>query len=624
MRQLTILTLLALSLILSACGGGDGPVSTGGSLTVSANSGVVVDPYIANAVVLEVDAGGNIVQSATTNAAGEYNFSNPLTIGSTLQLKAGSLGQHAGLPYAVTLRRVISSEDTEPVVVSPLTTLIAEGSTPAEVVLALDGAGLTGLTEADLYKDPMAGLGNLTSATEVQLKPLQASLVVGSYLEAMTASGPMSNALTDSTDLQTLSLFVTSVQATLNAANFDQVASALAGDPTIATLTVGDFIQAAVVEHQPIVGQVRNELSTSGSVNLADIDIAIQSAVADMTMSTKNQYQMRVGQIPGSGVDGQLVFTNECNQCHTLSGGGTMDLSGKGSLIDAKLAAGHNGRVLTAEELSALATFLDGSTPTPPPTPQPVNGQTVYDNNCSGCHAVNGYDASGSPDLAAKGSLIPGKLGSGHNGLSLTGEEITAVAGFVDQYQAPAGGPDYSDCTACHAQPPNGNTFPNTAGAHLVHQALPGVGTDCSICHQTAAHNGNVDLAFPADYDAKSGMATDNLDGTCSNIICHGGQTTPDWWTGSIDVNTQCTSCHTRGTSQYNSQNSGQHGRSEHRNRACTVCHNTAKMGNHFANLATPGFETDPASTIGGGSTSVGSYSNGTCSNIQCHGTKSW
>ena len=114
----------------------------------------------------------------------------------------------------------------------------------------------------------------------------------------------------------------------------------------------------------------------------------------------------------------------------------------------------------------------------------------------------------------------------------------------------------------------------------------------------------------------------DNLDGTCSNISCHGGQRTPDWWSGSIAVDTQCSSCHTRGTSQFNSQNSGEH--SKHSSYACTVCHNTAKMVNHFGNLATPGFETNPASTVGGGTTRVGSYSGGTCSSIQCHGSESW
>ncbi|RME62826.1 MAG: hypothetical protein D6790_05685, partial [Caldilineae bacterium] len=91
-----------------------------------------------------------------------------------------------------------------------------------------------------------------------------------------------------------------------------------------------------------------------------------------------------------------------------------------------------------------------------------------------------------------------------------------------------------------------------------------------------------------------------------------------------INVNSQCTSCHASGTSAYNSYNSGKHSKHIRKGFACTVCHNTAKMGNHFGDLTTPGFETDPASTIGGGGTKVGSYSSGRCSSIQCHGSERW
>jgi hypothetical protein len=44
----------------------------------------------------------------------------------------------------------------------------------------------------------------------------------------------------------------------------------------------------------------------------------------------------------------------------------------------------------------------------------------------------------------------------------------------------------------------------------------------------------------------------------------------------------------------------------------------------HFANLATSGFEQNPADTIGGGNTSLGLYQGGTCSSIDCHGSKNW
>ncbi len=207
---------------------------------------------------------------------------------------------------------------------------------------------------------------------------------------------------------------------------------------------------------------------------------------------------------------------------------------------------------------------------------------------------------------------------------TLTAAEVQAIADALPAGSGGNTGGGYSDCTACHAQPPDGNATPNTAGAHAAHKALPGVGTDCSVCHTGASHNGQVDLGFPAAYDAQSGVATDNLDGTCSNIICHGGKTTPDWWSGSINVDSQCTSCHAAGSGQYNSYSSGKHSKHIGKGYACIDCHNTAKMGNHFGDLSTPAFETDPASTIGGGSTRVGSYSGGKCSSIACHGSERW
>jgi len=621
MRNLTLLVILTLSLMLSACGGDGSTVlsSDTGTPTIAAKSGVVVDPYIVNAVLEEADSNGTVIQTATTNSTGAYDFTTQLNIGSTLRLRAGNLGQHAGAPYTVVLRRTISSGDTAPVVVSPLTTLLADGTTPAELLQALNDAGLTGLTEANLYSDPMAGLSNLTDATDTQLKVLQAAMTVGSFLEATTSSAPTTNAVVSGNDQLTFNACATAVLAMLNTSSFQQVASDLASDPTIATLTLGDFIQASAVQIKDVVSQIKTDLTSSGSVNMTNMDNAMQMALADLSVTTKDQYQQRVGQTPGNGIDGQMVFTNECDVCHALSGGGTMDLSGKGSLVEAKLAAGHNGKSLTADELSALAIYLDGITP--PPTPTPVDGPTLYDNNCASCHGALASTSKPGRTATQIQNAIDGNVGGMGFLSSLTAAEVQAIA---DALPAGNGGPDYSDCTACHGQPPNGTTFPNEAGAHLVHQALPGVGTTCAVCHATAAHNGNVDLAFPTDYDAKSGAATDNLDGTCSSIICHGGQTTPDWWTGTLNVDTQCTSCHQSGTSQYNSYNSGQHGRSEHRNRACTVCHNTAKMANHFGDLTTPGFETDPATTVGGGSTSVGSYDGTSCSNIACHGSKRW
>ena len=210
--------------------------------------------------------------------------------------------------------------------------------------------------------------------------------------------------------------------------------------------------------------------------------------------------------------------------------------------------------------------------------------------------------------------------------LSLTAAEIQAIADVLPP--AASGtptGPDYSDCTACHGQPPNGSAYPNEAGAHATHQALAGVGTNCDVCHSGASHNGTIDINIKSAYNAKSGVAGLNPDGsdTCVNVSCHGGKTTPDWFTGSLNVNTDCKSCHASGTGQYNSYYSGKHG--EHSGRACTDCHNTSTLAvNHFSRLDTTTMEGPASATIGGGSTSISSYNASTKTCVGCHGSATW
>jgi predicted CxxxxCH...CXXCH cytochrome family protein len=207
-------------------------------------------------------------------------------------------------------------------------------------------------------------------------------------------------------------------------------------------------------------------------------------------------------------------------------------------------------------------------------------------------------------------------------------------------------------CTSCHGFPPNGGTgaaYPNIAAAHVKHLALDNTGSpvDCDTCHNglgfvTQAHydrangrpgaGGRVppgDAAFVTAYNAETGSASFNpTTFTCSNVSCHGGQATPNWRTGTIDVNTQCTSCHILGTTQFNSYNSGDHNNSDHRSRACTVCHNTTALAvNHFTSLGTTAMEGPASATIGGGSTSIpaGNYNPATRScTPTCHGNETW
>ena len=121
------------------------------------------------------------------------------------------------------------------------------------------------------------------------------------------------------------------------------------------------------------------------------------------------------------------------------------------------------------------------------------------------------------------------------------------------------------------------------------------------------------DIAFLATYSAKSGPSAFNAENrTCSNVICHGGQTTPDWQTATgnaIDVPNACLSCHVSGTTQYNSYFSGKHGLHMGSDKfgiglsaamKCKLCHDGTKVNvsGHFDNLATPKFEQSPRQTI--------------------------
>jgi predicted CxxxxCH...CXXCH cytochrome family protein len=214
--------------------------------------------------------------------------------------------------------------------------------------------------------------------------------------------------------------------------------------------------------------------------------------------------------------------------------------------------------------------------------------------NCGACHSETGPSA---------------KLGPTCTVCHQTGSPLTSL-----------------DCTSCHGDPPSGATYPNVAGRHAVHGALPGVGI-CTPCHNgldtgTLEHYNRAnarpgrdalrvppgDVAFPGAYNAESGPAAFNpTNRTCSSVICHGGQATPDWQTATanaIDVPNACLSCHVSGTTQYNSYFSGRHARhiSEFGLSAttCKRCHDPAKVNvtGHFQNLATPAFEQPPRETI--------------------------
>jgi predicted CxxxxCH...CXXCH cytochrome family protein len=141
-------------------------------------------------------------------------------------------------------------------------------------------------------------------------------------------------------------------------------------------------------------------------------------------------------------------------------------------------------------------------------------------------------------------------------------------------------------------------------------------------------------VVFVTTYNAKTGAS--GFDNSsllrCTNVSCHGGQPTPNWRTGTIDVVNACLSCHALGTAQYNSYNSGRH--TKHTDQfglsaaTCKRCHDATKVNvaGHLTDLATPTtFEQTARSTL---LTALG-Y-NGTSCNPSagglsgCHSSENW
>jgi len=183
-------------------------------------------------------------------------------------------------------------------------------------------------------------------------------------------------------------------------------------------------------------------------------------------------------------------------------------------------------------------------------------------------------------------------------------------------------------CTKCHPMPHtatcgNCHAVPPATGGHSAHLAT-GLNIVCGSCHGSGCekhNNGTVDVGISTVFYARSAGTVTFNGSTCSKVSCHGGQSTPVWTGGTIDVNTQCTACHAEGTTEFNSYNSGQHHRHVvNEGRLCTECHDTTKLAvNHFSTLNTSALEGPPSATL----LNALNY-NGTSCDPSCHGREDW
>lgn len=714
--------------VLAACGSSSNESITG---NVAGTSGIAVDPYIVGAVFEEVTADGQTIiqrQSTPSDTLGRFSFAHPVQAGSVVRIKQGNKGNHAGMPYSGTIKRLTTGAESAPLVVSPLTTLLTNGMSADEIIFLMADAGLPGLLREDLTSDPMAGLSDVVGdVSDEMLIALQANMAVNSFLEAIDNFDYPATTQAQNVAAVNLADVTQAVQQTLNAQIYNDLAIFLQSEIS-SPITLGDVIQTAARMQRTIVARIKEELASSnGNPAPGYMGQILNDTLAEAPQLAKQIAQGRLG-MPGTppdpgtdpnpdpapGIDGSALFAQSCATCHTVGGGG-FDLAGDGALIAGKFAPGHMGVTLNNEEKTAIADYLDGNTgsnpdpgtdpgndplpdpgtppsgaelyasecqgchgnlqnsdvvdrsaagitqaidanignmgfivltaaeiqaiadampavlPPAPPAPEPtepgspIDAAALFSAQCAGCHSITG----GSNDLRGDGALVAGRFIGAHFNRTLNADEITAMAAYLNAQGGTTPDPgtnpepipdptppapvDFANCLACHASKPNGPSNPAAVGAHAAHLSLPGMTGNCNLCHIEENHDWQVDLVTEFDI-TNTRPASFNANGTCSNISCHGGVTTPAWDSGRITVSTECQKCHVAGTSVYTGYASGEH--NKHRNFDCASCHDTAKLAvNHFGDLTTRQFEQNPAETL----LPFMNYVNNNCT-VNCHG----
>jgi mono/diheme cytochrome c family protein len=506
MKRGLCLAIILLTSFLTACGGGGGGgddsaagVNTNTAATTDITSGIAVDPYITNAQFEELSADGKTIQSSigSSSATGGFSFTDAIRDGSIIQIKLTAKGTHAGENYDGVIKRQVFIGDAQPVIVSPLTTLLANGMSPAAVINMLNSAGLSGLSESDLYTNPMATLVNKTgNITESDLVLLQANMAVNAFMVAtgdFSYGGPTAVA-TSSVSFADIAAMV---KESLNSVLYQQLTTAIGAD-----VTVEDMANMAVVISSGAARQIKSGVPI-GSVTTIGNNMENAIAIADVF------YQNRTGggtPDPGTGgtppstPDGQAIFTGAtgatCSACHTVgTGTGIMDLAGDGAKITTKFGGGatHNGNTLTAGEITAVATYLGTTTPgtgtggttTPPVTVTP-DGKALVESNCIGCHNIG---QGGLMDLSGKGNTAYTNITAGHNGVSMTDLEANAVADYLDTLTppstptAPFVHPYFSNPRSAHRNYVGNNGTSNCVSCHGTDLRGSGSAPSCYSCH---------------------------------------------------------------------------------------------------------------------------------------------
>jgi hypothetical protein len=295
-KSLGLVGVFATTAFLAACGGGG---SSQPQSTVT-GTGTAVDFYISGGTVTFTDCGN---ATTTTNSTGDFTF--PAGCSSSAVTVTGGTDIGTGLPFIGTIqapKETLSA--TTPIIVSPVTTLIAQlnlsspggaGGSNASLIV-----GLLGLPNNPLTQDPMTNaralqenvvlqqlINQVTTLTEsfsssvggtlTSAQATQAALagIVNALLNAKNINGSFS--LTNSTNISAIISAAVTSAVTSNKTSFP--ASVQANTSTYAN-NVSNALSNVKIGSSP-----QATLSNIGANNIAQIVTTAQSTATQKIIS---------------------------------------------------------------------------------------------------------------------------------------------------------------------------------------------------------------------------------------------------------------------------------------------------------------------------------------------------
>jgi hypothetical protein len=266
--------------LITSCGGDDHADDVR-----SMTGHTLVDPYVIGAKMFE-DKNDNGVQdlgeqeSTATDADGIFSFASALTIGSVLRIIPTEEGTHNGYPFTGGLTREVDTTEGY-LAVSPFTTLITNGWTSQNILDVLYEAGVSGIIEEDLKKDPM-GTFNLTdtvdSITDSKLERIRSTIAIYNFMsvinELISNQYELSyEQFTSHPEWKTLlKNMVEQVKAGLSKSTMEQIQSKIDAAKsqcpfTVADVTIEDIIKGSVAIANYVIDKTVDSCKTSNDKN---------------------------------------------------------------------------------------------------------------------------------------------------------------------------------------------------------------------------------------------------------------------------------------------------------------------------------------------------------------------